>query len=262
MLYTLTTELPRYAPLPLQIIQDKRLSEAAKVLYALLLNQMQLSQKNNWTNADGAIYCNLTQKKAAEMMGKSERSVNGYFAELRKEGYLVSEHQGLGNADRLYLHVPQESLCIEGKDKTKQKAMRLTWVFESAKAAGYYDNAEVQTFLKQLVRQYNAATVVEAINKNEVCARMTACQQKQRLQTALCNIPLKDEATLECNDTAEKVIDYATMCSMPPSVIEALPSLVETYSSYAVQYQVRRCFEASAENPIAYLAASLKEMIS
>lgn len=171
MLYTLTTEMPQYAPLPLQIIQDKHLSEAAKVLYALLLNQMQLSQKNELTNADGAVYCYFTQEKAAEMMGKSKRSVSAYFKELRDAGYLVSEHQGLGNADKLYLHVPQETINKEKQEETKQKAMRLVFVFLQAQAAGYSDNAEMQKFIKGLVNQYNARTVAKAVQKQHGARR-------------------------------------------------------------------------------------------
>lgn len=260
MLYTLTTELPRFAPIPLQIIQDKRLSEAAKLLYALLLNQMQLSQKNGWANKDGAVYCYFTQGKAAEMLGKGERRVKDYYAELRDAGYLISEHQRVGRADKLYLHVPQEAPDKKTDEETKQRAMWLVLVFVAAERAGYHDNTEMQKFLKALVNQYNATTVLEAITANHARERTTTVQQKKQLWDALLDAPKKEEGRLEINLTEEDVIECAKHCNMPNTVIKAVPRMAKTYSTYAVQYQIQRCFYAAPENPVAYLEESLKAL--
>ena len=50
------TPLPRYFPLP-QFILDVDISSTSKILFALLLNRANLSQKNVWEDDEGHVYC-------------------------------------------------------------------------------------------------------------------------------------------------------------------------------------------------------------
>lgn len=75
------TPLPRYFPLP-QFLLDVDISSTSKILFALLLNRANLSQKNVWEDNDGHVYCVYTIEDMAKDMNKGVTAINELTKEL------------------------------------------------------------------------------------------------------------------------------------------------------------------------------------
>ena len=60
----------------------KAISLEAKMIYALLLNRLSLSQKNGWVNEEKEVYLIYTREEAAEMLGISYKKAISAFKEL------------------------------------------------------------------------------------------------------------------------------------------------------------------------------------
>ena len=85
--------------LPLSLLANpkyKQMSLEAKFIYALLLNRMTLSQRNNWINKDNEVYLIYTREEAANTLNISYRKAIAAFKELIQNGLLHEQRQGLG----------------------------------------------------------------------------------------------------------------------------------------------------------------------
>jgi len=88
----------RFVQVPMSIILHPRLSDGARVLYALLLSY-------DWQDGDGRRKGRAWPSLArlAERSGKSTRQVTRYLRELEEEGVMRTEHGGEHRATRRLL---------------------------------------------------------------------------------------------------------------------------------------------------------------
>ena len=78
----------------------------AKLLYGLLLNRTQLSQKSGWVSEDGNVYVIYTIKQMADDLNRSERTVKTALNELENAGLITRVRQGWNRANRIFLQIP------------------------------------------------------------------------------------------------------------------------------------------------------------
>lgn len=97
----------QYYVIPKELIINvafEKLSLSAKFIYALLLDKMSLSIKNNWINKDGKIYVLYQVKTIMKDTGiKSNNSINKYLIELEKFGLIERKRQGFSKANLIYV---------------------------------------------------------------------------------------------------------------------------------------------------------------
>lgn len=101
------TPLPRYYPLPLFLL-DLNISSTSKILYALLLNRANLSQKNTWKDEDGHVYFVYTIEALAADMNKGQPAIKNSLNELSKLGLLERVRAEFGRANHLYIKIPKD----------------------------------------------------------------------------------------------------------------------------------------------------------
>ncbi len=99
------TPLPRYYPLP-QFLLELNISSTSKLLYALLLNRANLSQKNAWEDENGCIYCVYPIEELASDMKKGQTVIKNSLNELSKLGLLERVWADFGRANHLYIKIP------------------------------------------------------------------------------------------------------------------------------------------------------------
>ena len=75
-------------------IKAAKMSSKAKILYTILLDKYELSEKKGFTNANGAVICKMKKAEMAEAMGCCVRSVAKYIDELKLHN-LISIELGL-----------------------------------------------------------------------------------------------------------------------------------------------------------------------
>lgn len=81
----------------------KKLSIEAKVIYAFLLNRMNLSRMNKWINEKGEIYLIYTRKEIQSKLNLSDKPVTRAFKELRETNLIKEEKQGFGKPNLIYI---------------------------------------------------------------------------------------------------------------------------------------------------------------
>lgn len=85
------------------------ISMTACVVYGKLYGLTKLSNKNNWKDEDGAIFCCCTLSNMAAFFGFSESTASRALNELVKYGLLERIKNGRGRSDLLYLHTTSDS---------------------------------------------------------------------------------------------------------------------------------------------------------
>ena len=91
----------------------KKLSIEAKVIYAFLLNRMNLSRINKWINNKGEIYLIYTRKEIQSKLNLSDKPVTRAFKELREANLIKEEKQGFGKPNLIYIgKIEHEELQI------------------------------------------------------------------------------------------------------------------------------------------------------
>lgn len=97
----------RYYQMPAVMLEDghyQRLSANAKLLYAVLLNLVSLSQANDWIESGtNRIYIVCPQKEIAYRLGCSLRSAGKTVKELEEFGLLERKKQGQGRPELLFV---------------------------------------------------------------------------------------------------------------------------------------------------------------
>lgn len=95
-----------YYQMPQELFNNekyRKLSIEAKVIYAFLLNRMNLSRINKWINGRGEIYLIYTRKEIQSKLNLSDKPVTRAFKELREINLIKEERQGFGKPNLIYI---------------------------------------------------------------------------------------------------------------------------------------------------------------
>lgn len=103
--FTVTTPLPPFLPYP-RFLLEIPISETARLVYALILSRIHLSQSNGWVDAEGRVYCRYPIKALAADCHKSKSTIVTALADLENQDLLFRRRGGAGYANMLYLRTP------------------------------------------------------------------------------------------------------------------------------------------------------------
>ena len=98
--------------LPKQLLKDAQyqdISLDARILYCLLLDRMQLSQKNGWQDEAGRTYIIYTQNEIMKDLSCSSRSVTRMLKDLEEAGMIARKRQTMYRPWWIYVHPLQQS---------------------------------------------------------------------------------------------------------------------------------------------------------
>lgn len=113
--------LPRYLPYPVFLL-DTDLTMTARVIYALLLNRVSLSQMNGWVDEFGRVFVIYTIESLVHDIHKGQTTVKKALAELEDAGLLMRKRKDFGKPSHLYVKtIPQlDSPCAENQATVKK----------------------------------------------------------------------------------------------------------------------------------------------
>ena len=98
--------------LPKQLLKDAQyqdISLDARILYCLLLDRMQLSQKNGWQDEAGRTYIIYTQNEIMKDLSCSSRSVTRMLKDLEEAGMIARKRQTMYRPWWIYVHPLRQS---------------------------------------------------------------------------------------------------------------------------------------------------------
>ena len=105
--------------IPKPLIHDKKynqLSLAAKFMYGLLYDRLQLSLKNKWYDSDGIVFQYYTNEQFMLDLSASEKTVIKIKKELSNIGLLKEVRQGVNLPNRLYLSAVTGTVKSTGQE--------------------------------------------------------------------------------------------------------------------------------------------------
>lgn len=92
--------------IPKQLFTDeiyKHLSIDAKLIYALFIDRLELSRKNNWINERGEVFLIFKRIDIAAILNLTDKTVSSAIKELKNVNLIDEERQGLGRPNLIYI---------------------------------------------------------------------------------------------------------------------------------------------------------------
>ena len=109
--------------IPKVLFTDSRfwnVSTDAKLLYGILLDRMNLSARNGWTDDAGRVYIIFTLEETMAALNCGDNNATKLYNELEKKcGLIERKRQGLGKPNLIY--VKNFIGCVGGSDRTRFK---------------------------------------------------------------------------------------------------------------------------------------------
>lgn len=115
------SEQIRFYQLPRELVKHelfKSLSDAAKILYAILRDRVSLSIKNNWIDEEGRVYIIFTLSEMMEDLNCANQKATKSLKELQKIGLVESIRRGLGKPNIIYVKNFASGLTNGSKSST------------------------------------------------------------------------------------------------------------------------------------------------
>ena len=100
----------------------KKMSVEAKTLYALIIDRVKLSCKNNWVDEEENIYIIFTNEEVRRELNCCLTTAIKIMKELKYYGLISSKRQGLGKPNLIYPQKVEEILDI-GNSKSKNNVV-------------------------------------------------------------------------------------------------------------------------------------------
>lgn len=92
----------------------EKLNSDSKLLYALLLDRLSVSMKNEWIDEDGNIFLIFSRKEAGEKLNLSDKTVTKAFRELNNVKLIYEKRLGLRKKNIIYVgkinHISAEKI--------------------------------------------------------------------------------------------------------------------------------------------------------
>lgn len=114
----------KYYQVPKELYTNPRyktvINNDAKMLYALLLDRMELSRTNGWIEDDGTIFLIFKREDLADMLGICVTTVWRAIKQLKEVGLIEEKRQGLNRPNLIYIgkidySVPNEEVTETDK---------------------------------------------------------------------------------------------------------------------------------------------------
>ncbi len=97
----------KYYQVPKELYTNSRyktiINNDAKMLYALLLDRMELSRTNGWIEDDGTIFLIFKREDLADMLGICVTTVWRAIKQLKEVGLIEEKRQGLNRPNLIYI---------------------------------------------------------------------------------------------------------------------------------------------------------------
>ncbi len=177
----------KYYQVPKELYTNARynttMSNDAKMLYALLLDRMELSRANNWVDSDGTIFLIFKREDLADMLGICTTTVWRAIKQLKEVGLIAEKRQGLNKPNLIYIgkidySVPEQP---ENSDENSDNSS---------------DSTSIPTDIEKLnIRAFNNSTSGDLNDK---------CQDLEKVNTNETDINNPDKNNTDLNKTESK----------------------------------------------------------
>ncbi|MCO4356039.1 replication initiator protein A [Staphylococcus agnetis] len=229
----------------------KKLSNDAKIAYAILRDRLELSIKNNWIDSDNAIYFIYTNENLEHILNVSKPKVIKIKKELEKVDLLEQKRLGLNKPNMLYLMKPNvtdsDIYLMQNADISEKTP------FEDS------NDKEVKNFNFQKLKKFtsrseeNLLQEVNKINSNDTDISDTNFNDTNLNETTTTKT-LKGGSSRKNNLT--KLLKEELATSPTKAFVEKIDGLSNNMSNELLEYAIKYASE-NGNNPKQYLTKVL-----
>lgn len=177
----------KYYQVPKELYTNPRykttISNDAKMLYALLLDRMELSRTNNWVDSDGTIFLIFKREDLADMLGICTTTVWRAIKQLKEVGLIAEKRQGLNKPNLIYIGKIDYSVPEQPENSDESS-----------------DNSSDSTSLPTDIENLNVRT----FNNSTSGALNNRCQDIENINTNKTDINNPDKNNTDFNETESK----------------------------------------------------------
>ena len=177
----------KYYQVPKELYTNPRykttISNDAKMLYALLLDRMELSRTNNWVDSDGTIFLIFKREDLADMLGICTTTVWRAIKQLKEVGLIAEKRQGLNKPNLIYIGKIDYSVPEQPENSDESS-----------------DNSSDSTSLPTDIENLNVRT----FNNSTSGALNNRCQDIENINTNETDINNPDKNNTDFNETESK----------------------------------------------------------
>lgn len=112
-----------FVKLPRAVLVDDRISLEAKVLYALMVDRVGVSERSGWKDKAGKTYIYFSRKEVQKVLGCGHEKAGHVAKELEEKGYIVRKKQGQGKPALIYV-VGVGKADVKESDKEQSRDTR------------------------------------------------------------------------------------------------------------------------------------------
>lgn len=162
----------KYYQVPKELYTNPRYktttSNDAKMLYALLLDRMELSRANNWVEDDGTIFLIFKREDLADMLGICTTTVWRAIKQLKEVGLIEEKRQGLNKPNLIYIGKIDYSMPEETETKDNEKKCDNTSSAPTPILSSDIENLNIRTFKSERSGDLNnKGQDIEKLNTNK-----------------------------------------------------------------------------------------------
>jgi hypothetical protein len=133
----------RYYKIPKDLFENSgykyTLNSDAKLLYALLLDRMELSRENGWVNSKGEIYLIFTRDELCEMLGLCRNTMTKAFRQLSAAGLIYEKRRGRGLPNLIFIGKIKQDVTFDRETVNKDVSCERQWVAD--KVSGEFSDS-------------------------------------------------------------------------------------------------------------------------
>lgn len=120
----------KFLKLPKVVMNNRELSNNAKLLYAVLLDRNSLSLKNEWKDKENKIYIYFPIEEIMEVLSCSKSTAIKALNELKTSDLVEQVKRGLGKVARLYVKKAEvDTKVVEFKSERPEKKQKKYKIF-------------------------------------------------------------------------------------------------------------------------------------
>lgn len=172
----------------------KKMSTEAKTMYALFIDRMKLSIKNNWLDKDDNVYIIFTNEEVRQELNCCIATAVKVVKELKKYGLILTKRQGLGKPNLIYLQKVEEFLEKISSTKTSKNKSKDTVI-----------NNSITNNTNENIKSIDNSIIDNNINRSS--------EQEQELKAY--------------EEVLKEQIDYESLVSIKPTYKSQIDELLE-----------------------------------
>lgn len=243
------TEQDAFFRLPKQLIYDQfycGLSSDAKILYAIMLDRMNLSLKNGWKDQQGRYYITFPIDAVIAAIHCAREKANKLLKELESIGLLDRKRRGQGKANLLYLkHLACDTTQAQPEGESVPLVSQCKTEAEPVSPAPRSSKIELQEVRKPNFKKFGNRTS-RSLKTEHQEVRKSNCNKTDFSKTDFSKTDsIINQASDDAMERVKAQISYDSLCTDPAVDKQCLDSLVavlsETLQSNFSSIRVNRC---------------------